>query len=49
MGRSIVSDPLGVGHPILNRNRHIVKYIFFDDRGLDSVEIANNKFKAWQL
>ena len=49
MGRAIFSYPWGVGHPIFNRNRHIVKNIFFNYRELDSVEIADNKFKAWHL
>ena len=39
----------GVGHAIFNRNRDFVKKSFFNNRGLDSVEIADNKFKAWQL
>ena len=27
----------------------LLKNLFFNNRGLDSVEIADNKFKAWQL
>ena len=47
VGRSIFSDPLGVGHPIFTR--HIVKNIFFNNRWLDSDEKVDNTFKAWQL
>ena len=41
MGRSIVSDPLEVGHPILNRNRHIVlQEVGSDSSDKDDIPLA---------